>query len=76
MAHEGTLVKPPLATCFVDEQPDHLIGEKAYDSDPLDEELAADEIDMIAPHRSNRKKPKTQDGQPLRDTSADGKSNA
>jgi transposase len=33
----------------------------AYDSDPLDEELRRDGIEMIAPHRSNRRKPPTQD---------------
>ena len=36
-------------------------GDRAYDSDPLDEELRNDGIQMIAPHRSNRSKPPTQD---------------
>jgi hypothetical protein len=31
-----------------------LIGDRAYDSDPLDEELGRDGIEMIAPHRANR----------------------
>ena len=43
-----------------------MIGDKAYDSDPLDRQLAAGGIEMIAPHRRGRKKPKTQDGRPLR----------
>jgi transposase len=43
-----------------------LIGDKAYDSDPLDQELKAHSIEMIAPHKQNRKKPKTQDGRALR----------
>ncbi len=64
--HEVTLVEPTLAACFVDEQPERLIGDKADDSDLLDEELEAAGIEMVAPHRSNRKKPKTQDGRPLR----------
>lgn len=64
--HEVTLVEGTLAACFVDERPEHLIGDKAYDSDPLDERLAAQGIELIAPHRRNRKKPKTQDGRPLR----------
>jgi transposase len=64
--HEVTLVEATLATCFVDEQPERLIGDKAYDSDPLDERLADEGIELIAPHRSNRTKPKTQDGRPLR----------
>src|SRR5215467_7452418 len=38
-----------------------LTGDRAYDSDPLDEELRKDGIEMIAPHRSNRSKPPTQD---------------
>jgi transposase len=37
-----------------------LIGDRDYDSDPLDEELRKDGIEMIAPHRSNRSKPPTQ----------------
>jgi transposase len=51
---------------FVEEQPQRLIGDKAYDSDPLDERLSTQGIQMIAPHRHNRKKPATQDGRPLR----------
>ena len=51
---------------FIPEQPEKLIGDRAYDSDPLDQKLAAEGIEMIAPHRRNRKKPKTQDGRKLR----------
>ena len=64
--HEVTLVEATLAARFVDEQPERLIGDKAYDSDPLDAQLATNGIEMIAPHRHNRTKPKTQDGRPLR----------
>ncbi len=46
--------------------PKRLIGDKAYDSDPLDECLRAQGIELIAPHRSNRLSPKTQDGRALR----------
>ena len=43
-----------------------LIGDKAYDSDRLDRELAERYgIEMIAPHRGERRRP-TQDGRPLR----------
>ncbi len=42
------------------------MGDKAYDSDPLDEALKEQGIEMIAPHRKNRKKKKTQDGRKLR----------
>ena len=41
------------------------IGDNAYDSDGLDQELAENGVEMIAPHRSNRKN-RTQDGRPLR----------
>ena len=47
-------------------RPDKLIGDKAYDSDPLDRECEALGVTLIAPHRRNRTKPKTQDGRPLR----------
>jgi len=45
-----------------------MIGDKAYDSDPLDEQLKEQRgIEMIAPHRMNRRrKEPTQDGRPLR----------
>ncbi len=33
----------------MDELPARLIGDKAYDSDPLDQQLAEQGIDMIAP---------------------------
>ena len=47
-------------------RPKRLIGDKAYDSDPLRKRLNHLKIDLIVPHRSNRKKPKTQDGRKLR----------
>ena len=37
-----------------------------YDSDPLDAELKVEGVEMVAPHRKNRKRRKTQDGRPLR----------
>jgi transposase len=64
--HEVSLVRDTLAAGFIGGQPERLIGDKAYDSDPLDEELAAEGIEMIAPHRRNRKKAATQDGRKLR----------
>jgi transposase len=36
-------------------QPSELIGDGAYDSDKLDDELRWEGIEMIAPHRKNRK---------------------
>jgi len=64
--HEVTLVETTLEERFIDELPERLIGDKAYDSDPLDERLAQMGVEMIAPHKSNRKKKKTQDGRKLR----------
>ena len=46
--------------------PPRLIGDRAYDSDPLDASLAAQGIEMIAPHKRNRHRPTSQDGRPLR----------
>ena len=64
--HEVTLVEKTLEGRFLIQFPERLIGDKAYDSDPLDAELAKLGIEMIAPHKVNRKRPKTQDGRPLR----------
>jgi transposase len=64
--HEVTLVEEVLAASFVRERPKRLIGDRAYDSDPLDAALREKGIEMIAPHRTNRRKPKTQDGRKLR----------
>jgi hypothetical protein len=38
-----------------------LIGDKAYDSNPLNQALQLKGIDMIASHQGNRTKKKTQD---------------
>lgn len=65
-AHETKLVRSTLEARFVADLPERLIGDKAYDSDPLDAELAGQGVELIAPHRQNRKKPKTQDGRKLR----------
>ncbi len=46
--------------------PTRLIYDKAADSDPLRARLAQRGIELIGPHRKNRKKPPTQDGRPLR----------
>lgn len=64
--HEVTLVGETLAESFTADGPQRLIGDRAYDSDPLDAQLAEEGIEMIAPHKVNRGKAKTQDGRPLR----------
>ena len=64
--HEVTLVTATLEDRLVAALPARLIGDRAYDSDPLDACLRELGIEMIAPHRRNRKKPPTQDGRSLR----------
>lgn len=45
-----------------------LVGDKAYDSDPLDEKIKAKKsVDLIAPHKKNRKKEPTQDPEKLKE---------
>jgi len=64
--HEVTLAEKTLDASFVDGRLTRLIGDKAYDSDPLDGRLRRErQIELIAPNRSNRKN-FTQNGRPLR----------
>ena len=64
--HEVKLVGATICERFTDERPGKIIGDKAYDSDPLDAELKKLDIELIAPHKANRKKAQTQDGRCLR----------
>ena len=65
--HESRLVQRLFDFMLTDAMPPRVIGDKAYDSDRLDEELAHRGIEMIAPHRRNRKLENiTQDGRALR----------
>jgi IS5 family transposase len=64
--HESKLVEKTIEARFIEEKPERLIGDKAYDSDALDEELKEVGIEMIAPHRDNRKSAPTHDGRALR----------
>src|SRR6059058_4841969 len=59
--HEVRLVQLCFDFYMIEAKPENLIGDRAYDSDPLDAELRKDGIEMIAPHRCNRSKPPTQD---------------
>jgi len=63
--HETKLVLETLEARFVEVLPQKLIGDRAYDSDGLDAQLAARGVEMIAPHNPTRKT-KTQDGRSLR----------
>src|SRR3984957_1547835 len=63
---EVKLVEATLEERVVAEVPERLIGDKAYDSDRLDEQLLHEYgTELIAPNKVNRRVP-TQDGRPLR----------
>src|SRR5271157_5457657 len=66
--HEVTLVDQTLDHRFTADQPQRLIGDKAYDSDQLDRRLLESRnIEMIAPHVTRAKRKQvTQDGRPMR----------
>jgi len=70
---EVTLAEETLSTVRVGgkrghprQKPERIIADKGYDSDPLRTRLAERGIDLVCPHRCNRKKPKLQDGRKLR----------
>lgn len=63
--HEAPLAVATLQKRFVKALPERLIGDRAYDSDKLDSELAAMGVEMIAPHHPRRRRI-TQDGRSLR----------
>ena len=65
--HESTLVQQLFDFMPSSDLPEKLVDDKAYDSDRLDQDLAAKGVELIAPHRSNRKPENiTQDGRKLR----------
>ena len=49
--NEVTLVEATLGARFLAESPERLIGDQAYDSDPLNQRLAERGIEMIAPRQ-------------------------
>jgi transposase len=64
--HEVKLIEAVLDDSILDELPDCVVGDKAYDSDKLDERLWKERgLRLIAPHRAGRRK-RTQDGRELR----------
>jgi transposase len=65
---EVKFVKQTIAARFIPEPPQRLIGDKAYDSDGLDEQMLNEfGTEVIAPHRQGRRPDrKTQDARPLR----------
>jgi hypothetical protein len=58
--HEVTLAMSTLLHLVVPDAPQNLVADNAYDSDRLDAEPRFYGIELIAPHRRNRKNP-TQD---------------
>ena len=63
--HEVKLATSTLVQMVVPDAPWHLIGDNAYDSGKLDAQLRHYGIEVIAPHRSNRRI-RTQDKRRLR----------
>src|SRR6266849_4065317 len=57
--HETKLVESTIQQRFLAETPERLIGDRAYDSDPLG-------VQLVAPHNSTRSRKATQDGRVLR----------
>lgn len=64
--HESRLVQGLFDFMVTDSAPPRIIGDKAYDNDALDADLAVRDVELIAPHRGNRAKAATQDRRPLR----------
>src|SRR5207253_1070735 len=71
--HETTLIESMLEQVSVPRRrgrprknPTRLIYDKGGDSDPLRNRLKKRGIELICPHKSNRRKPPSQDGRKLR----------
>lgn len=43
-----------------------LVADRGYDSDPLRDRLSEQGIELLSPHRKNRKKPSRNDGRKMR----------
>jgi len=65
--HEVKQAEDTILECWTVELPERTIADRAFDSDALDTSLAEYGVEVIAPHRKNRKpENKTQDGRKLR----------
>jgi len=65
--HETKLVEPTLDQRFLVEARKRMIGDRAYDSDPLDQRIHEQYgVQLIAPHKFVRVATATQDGRVLR----------
>ncbi len=74
--HEVKLARETVCERFTDERPEKMIGDKAYDSDPLDAELAKLDIELIAPIKPTAKRRKRRTAENFAVTNAGGKLNA
>ncbi len=64
--HETKLVGPTIERRFLAETPEWLIGDCAYDSDPLDVQMRERfGVQLVAPHKCTRSRKATQDGRVL-----------
>ena len=63
---EVTRVEPLIENRVTNRMPQRLLYDPAVDSDPLRDQLKLQTIELICPHRKNRKRAPTQDGRPLR----------
>lgn len=63
--NEVRLVEAAVEQRFTTEKPERLIGDKAYDSAKLEEDLAEQDIELIAPTRRTTRS-RHQDGRQLR----------
>jgi transposase len=63
---ECHLIEPLIGNRTCRRRPQRLLYDKAADSDPLRQRLAARNIELICPHRKSRKRAATQDGRKLR----------
>ena len=64
--NEAMLVEPTLQRRFLAETPERLIGDRAYDSDPLDVQIRERfGVQLVAPHNCARSRKATQDARVL-----------
>jgi transposase len=63
---EVNRIEPLVDSRVCRRKPKRLIYDRAGDSDPLRKRLKTQRIELISPHRKNRKRPPTQDGRALR----------
>ena len=74
--HETKLIEPTLDQRFLADLPERMIGDRAYDSDPLDQRILEQYgVQLIAPHKFVRVAAATQDGRVCAATGVAGKWN-